>query len=76
MNSELTDDIIREREEQLYCIKSIVDNQRYKDYEKQDFKRWAKNEFPKLNFEKDANESTAKVLGMISLAIKKKMVFF
>jgi preprotein translocase subunit SecA len=75
MNSELTDDIIREREEQLYCIKSIVDNQRYKDYEKQDFKRWAKNEFPKLNFEKDANESTAKVLGMISLAIKKENGF-
>ena len=76
MNSELTDDIIREREEQLDCIQSIISNKKYQDYEKQDFKRWAKNEFSKLDFEKNANESTAKVLGMISLVIKKENGFY
>ena len=70
INPELTDDIIRQREEQLNEIQSIINNPKYKDYEKRDFQKWAQKEFPKLDFVKNNNESTAKVLGMISLAMK------
>ena len=76
MNSELTDDIIREREEQLNDIESIIKNSKYKDYEKQDFQRWTQKEFPKLDFANKINESTSKVLGMISLVIKKEKGYY
>ena len=72
INPELTDDIIRQREEQLNEIQSIIKNPKYKDYEKKDFQKWAKKEFPKLDFVKNNNESTSKVLGMISLAMNKE----
>ncbi len=70
MNPELKDEIIRERKEQLIDIQSIVENPKYKDYAKINFQNWTRNEFPKLDFEKNKNESISKVLGMISLAIK------
>lgn len=70
LNPELTDEIIRETEEQLIDIQSIVENPKYKDYERINFQNWTKNEFPKLDFEIKKNESISKVLGMISLAIK------
>jgi len=76
MNSSLTDDIIREREEQLNDIESIINNSKYKDYEKQDFQRWTQKEFPKLDFVNKINESTSKVLGMISLVIKKEKGYY
>jgi len=76
MNSELTDDIIREREEQLNDIESIINNSKYKDYEKQDFQRWTQKEFPKLDFVNNINESISKVLGMISLVIKKEKGYY
>ena len=74
MNSEITDDILKQREEQLEYIQSVI--KKYKDYEKHDFQKWAKEEFPKLDFEKNKNQSTAIVLGMISLVIKKDRGYF
>ena len=68
MNPEITDDIIKQRENQLDNIKIIIENN--KIIGRENFQKWAKSEFPKLNFEKNFNESTSKVLAMISLAIK------
>ena len=76
MNSELTDNIIREREEQLILINSIIHTQKYNEYKCEDFQNWARNEMPRLNFENKKNESIAQILGMISLAIKKERGYY
>lgn len=73
MNSSLSDIIIKQREEQLKKIHMTINNQKYINYKKDDFQKWTQKEYPKLLFdEKNFNESTAQVLGMISLVIFKE----
>ena len=71
-NPDISDLVIRQREEQLKIIHSTINNPLYQEYDKNKFKEWTKNEFPLLKFDKENfDKSTAIVLGMISLAIKK-----
>ena len=71
-NPGISDMKIKRIEEQLKIIQNITNDSRYKNYEKKDFQNWAKNEVPQLEFDKDnSDRSTAIILGMISLAIKK-----
>ena len=76
MNCQITNDIARDREEQLEYIKSVVNTQSYNNYNKLDFQSWTKKEFPKLDFQNNKNESVAKILGMISIVIKKEKGFY
>ena len=74
MNSNISEITIQHRENQLNIIQTII--KKYKNYEKEDFQKWTKNEFPKLNFNNKFDESTAIVLGMISLVIYKEKGYY
>ena len=76
MNINISEAIIRQREEQIKIIHFIINDKKYKTFKKIDFQNWTKRDFPKLKFNKEYfNENTAKVLGMISLAIKQEKGF-
>jgi hypothetical protein len=67
MNSNISEITIQHIENQLNIIQSVI--KKYKNYKKEDFQKCAKKEFPELNFNQKIDESTAIVLGMISLVI-------
>ena len=67
MNSNISEITIQHIENQTYIIQSVI--KKYKNYKKEDFQKWAKKEFPELIFNQKNDETTAIVLGMISLVI-------
>ena len=72
INPDISESVIKKREDQLKIILSIINNPKYQNFEKMNFKEWTKNEFPLLNFDNiNFDKSTSIVLGMISLVIKK-----
>ena len=76
-NSDISEERINTINEQLNQIQIITEDKRYKNFQINDYQNWTKTELPLLKFDKDnSNRSTAIILGMISLVIKKKKNFF
>ena len=61
--------------EKLEIIQKITCNVEYKKYDVKNFKEWTKTKLPEL-IKVNSDENIAIILGMISLAIKKKRDYF
>ena len=74
-NPEISDVLINKIEINLKIIYSVIDNVIYQNYDKSKFKSWAKNEVENLK-KNNPDICTGRILGMISLALKKNRGYY
>ena len=56
INPDISESVIKKREDQLKIILSIINNPKYQNFEKMNFKEWTKNEFPLLKIKRNKNK--------------------
>ena len=74
-NREISEELINKIDINLKIIHSVIDNVIYKNYDKSKFQSWAKNELKSLKLY-NPDVCTGKILGMISLALKKNRGYY
>ena len=74
-NREISEELINKIDINLKIIHSVIDNVIYQNYDKSKFKSWAKNEVENLK-KNNPDICTGRILGMISLALKKNRGYY